>query len=192
MDRLEVHPERLHELRLLLKLTLVTLIASVMVIRGAPAMAHTELVQASPGPGATLDAPPAEVVLVFDGAVQPAADPIVVTDVDGTRVPMGDAIDREPTVVSVALAPLVAGDYTVAYRVVAGDGHVVEGTYQFTVSSVATTTAPTPTADAVATAPAPTKDDESPFGIALVALAAMIGLAGGLAAWIVGRRAPPT
>jgi hypothetical protein len=43
----------------------------------------------------------------------------------------------------------------------------------------------------VTTAPAPKQDDDSPFGVALLAVAGLIGLAGGLAAWIVSRRSSP-
>jgi hypothetical protein len=53
----------------------------------------------------------------------------------GQRVDAGDVqvASTEPTRLSVAVPPLPAGAYTVKYRVLSVDGHVVEAQFGFTV-----------------------------------------------------------
>jgi methionine-rich copper-binding protein CopC len=166
----------------------------------APAFAHTELIEASPGPGAVLEAAPSHVILMFDNAVQPANDAIVVSAADGSRMSGDDLIVNPSNVLTVSLRPLTAGTYGVSYRVVADDSHVVEGTYQFSVAAPAaaptqpevTAASSVPTEDAAPIAITPTslkEDDGSPFGVLLVVVAAVIGVIGGLTAWWMSRRA---
>jgi copper resistance protein C len=164
----------------------------------APVGAHTELIEASPGPGAVLEGPPSQVVLVFDHAVQPATDAVVVVAADGSRVSSGDPIVEPSNVLTTALRPLSAGAFAVSYRVVADDSHVVEGTYQFSVvASAPATTQPDvapvlsiPTDDAaIAAAPASRQsDDGAKLGVLLIVIAAAIGIMGGLLAWWMNRR----
>jgi copper resistance protein C len=174
------------------------------VVTAGPAAAHADLEQASPGPGAVLEAPPSEVVLVFGGPVQPAVDALVVSGADGSVVDHDEPVVDPPNVMSVALrTTLVPGTYTVAYRVVSDDSHVVEGSHQFTVTAAATTvpvatgptaaplpvtTEPTATLAAAAPTPAPKRDDSNSFGVLLIIVAAVIGVAGGVTAWLVNRR----
>ena len=165
----------------------------------APVAAHTELIEASPGPGAVLEAAPSHVMLVFDNAVQPANDAIVVSASDGSRVSGDDLIVDPSNVLMVSLRPLAAGTYAVSYRVVAEDSHVVEGTYQFSVAPSApaptqpeitpVSSAPTGDAAPIAVTPASQKEDDgSLFGVLLVVVAAIIGIIGGLTAWWMSRR----
>jgi methionine-rich copper-binding protein CopC len=164
-----------------------------------PVGAHTELIEASPGPGAVLEAAPSKVVLVFDHAVQTANDAVVVMAADGSRVSDGDPIVEPSNALTTALRPLTAGAYAVSYRVIADDSHVVEGGYQFSVApSAPTTTQPdvapvssVPTDDAAAIGAAPAsrqRDDGSTFGVLLIVVAAVIGIMGGLLAWWMNRR----
>lgn len=175
--------------------SLVTAIAT-----AAPAGAHTELIEASPGPGAVVEVAPSHIILMFDNAVQPANDAVVVSAADGSRMSRDDLIVDPSNVLTESLRPLTAGTYAVSYRVVANDSHVVEGTYQFSVAASApaqtqpevapVSSVPTGDAAAVEVTPASLKEDDgSPFGVLLVVVAAVIGIVGGLTAWWMSRRA---
>ena len=160
-----------------------------------PAVAHTDLAEASPPPGAVLSAPPAELVLVFTDAVTPAVDAVAVSGPDGTRLDRGRPAVDPANVLTTPLAAGGPGTVTVQYRVLAADGHVIEGSYQFEVTEAPPTSAslaaPTSTASEQVAAPAanpPSDDDDDTVGLALLALAVLVGLVGGTAAWVVGRR----
>ncbi|GIW15225.1 MAG: hypothetical protein KatS3mg063_1078 [Tepidiforma sp.] len=113
----------------------------------AAAFAHAEPERASPGDGAVLNAPPAEVVLVMtqEMARQAGANDIDVYDAGGNEV------TREPAVIdpndrrrlSVRLpADLPPGEYTVRWRTLsADDGDTATGELRFRVDPAA---APSP------------------------------------------------
>ncbi len=173
------------------------LVSLVFAFLGAasPAAAHPELSEASPEPGAVLPALPAEVVLVFTEAVTPGVDALVVSRSDGARLDRGGPAVDPANVLTTPLAAGGSGAVTVQYRVVAADGHVIEGSYQFEVTEApptsASLTATTSTAAALVAAPAvdpPSNNDDDTVGLALLALAVLVGLAGGTAAWVVGHR----
>ncbi len=100
----------------------------------APAAAHDQLVSTSPADGAVLDSPPALVELTFSNAVADLGSVLVVEDAVGQ--PVQDAPPTiDGTVVRSPLPPDVGlGTYVVRWRVVAQDGHPIEGSFTFTVS----------------------------------------------------------
>jgi methionine-rich copper-binding protein CopC len=121
----------------------------------APAWAHAALIGSDPEAGATLAALPGVATLEFS---EEMADPayVVVTAADGTTVTDGDPV-VDGRQVTQALVDGPAGTYTLAFRVVSGDGHPVTGEMTFTVTSgtspepdptPAGTTGATPAADA--------------------------------------------
>jgi copper resistance protein C len=101
----------------------------------APAAhAHAALVDSSPAPGTT-DRPVHEVRLRFAEPLTAGLGQVAVTG------PEGSVTDGDPVVtgseIVVPLRPLtVAGTYSVAYRVVAGDGHAEVGGLDVVVSDV--------------------------------------------------------
>ena len=58
---------------------------------------------------------------------------LVVTDAQGKKVNKGNSVISGTKISSALSYPLKMGKYTVRYRVVSEDGHVVSGTYTFTV-----------------------------------------------------------
>ncbi len=97
--------------------------------------AHAERTSASPEDGAELDEPPTEVVVVFDGELDPGASGFVVTDADGTEVGSGevDLEVAERNELRGAVAIEGSGTFTVAWTATAADGHREEGRFTFTV-----------------------------------------------------------
>ena len=103
--------------------------------RDAPTEAHASLVSSAPAARATLNTPPARVTLTFNERLEPAYARVSGWDAVGAQVDLKDgALERDnPKVLVVSLPPLASGRYTVRYRVLSVDGHVVEASFVFTV-----------------------------------------------------------
>jgi methionine-rich copper-binding protein CopC len=101
----------------------------------APAASHAYLVRSIPASRAVVTRPPERVQLWFNERLEPAYSRVSVWSPDGQRVDAGDVevAAAEPTRLSVGVPPLPAGAYTVKYRVLSVDGHVVESRFAFTV-----------------------------------------------------------
>ncbi|HEY7489289.1 MAG TPA: copper resistance CopC family protein [Streptosporangiaceae bacterium] len=94
-------------------------------LSAAPAAAHTELEKSTPAEGSTVRQV-GKVTLVFSGAVSLAR--VTVHNAAGTQFQSGSARVRGHTVTQRVSGRQPAGRYTIAYRVVAADGHRVAGT----------------------------------------------------------------
>ena len=101
----------------------------------APALAHANLVEASPPQGSEVTKAPERVELRFSEPVDAEFDPLVVRAAGGARVDAHDArVDpKDARVVLADLERAPEGSYTVEWRVTSIDGHVVEGRYDFAV-----------------------------------------------------------
>lgn len=99
----------------------------------APAAAHASLIATTPRPDEVIQAPPSEVLVRFDEAVSiELGAGIEVFDPDGRPVHALRADLREgSTVVAVGVDAASTGTYTVAWRVVSGDAHVLSGSFVF-------------------------------------------------------------
>src|SRR2546425_5065699 len=97
--------------------------------------AHAVLVKSSPVRRAILSHPPERVELWFNERLEPAYSRLWVTDPSGARVDRGHAtVDPEDArKLSVSLAALAPGRYTVRFRVLSVDGHIVESSFAFSV-----------------------------------------------------------
>jgi methionine-rich copper-binding protein CopC len=156
-----------------------------------PASAHSELLQSTPADGEQLTEAPAEIELVFGEAVQQQGGAIIVKGPDGTRYDRAASFTTDENVATIGLvAATDPGEYSVAYRVVSADGHVVSDTFAYEL--LATDSSPTAvqsTPDASPLAGTPTDDGAgagSDIGfvwvlglgaIGLVLLAAVIAVA---------------
>jgi methionine-rich copper-binding protein CopC len=118
--------------RLLTLVALATLAPLLLPTHGWP---HAYLVRSAPAARATVARAPERVQLWFNERLEPAYSRVSVWSGDGTRVDAGDVqvAASEPTRLSVGVPGLPAGRYTVKYRVLSVDGHVVEAEFAFTV-----------------------------------------------------------
>ncbi len=112
-------------------------------LTAAPASAHTRLVSSTPAQGLPAEAP-SEVVLVFNEPVRPGLSALSVRGDDGEEHVAGSPTTgaEDGSVAQALHAPLDPGSYTVAYRVLASDGHPVTGSFEIT--AVAPAAAPRP------------------------------------------------
>jgi copper resistance protein C len=148
---------RLWAVRRVLAAAGISLIAAVLGVvlgvgLGSPASAHTDLVSATPSSGSTVDGVPAGVELSFATSVQARLTQVVVSDAAGRDHVVGPVVSFD-TRVEARVEGLRPGRYTVAYRVVAADGHPVVGRYAFVVAAGAVTAAPASGAESGGPAP---------------------------------------
>ncbi|HWN53657.1 MAG TPA: copper resistance CopC family protein [Methylomirabilota bacterium] len=113
-------------------------VLAVLVFPGAT-LAHSLLVRSQPERRATVARPPEEVRLWFSEPIEPAYARLSVWDAGGKQVDAGDAaVDpANSTTLAVRTPALRAGRYTVRYRVLSVDGHIVESSFDFTVRPAA-------------------------------------------------------
>ncbi len=109
-----------------------------LLVLAPKAAGHAMLVRSAPPARSTLRVPPARAQLWFSERLEPAYSTVSVwtndTQVDGRDVAVGTEDGRSLTV---ALPPLSRGVYQVKYRVLSVDGHVVAGSYSFSVADKA-------------------------------------------------------
>lgn len=99
------------------------------------ALSHAVLVKSVPAQRAVLAEPPPRVELWFNERLEPAYSKASVTNEAGVQVDLRDvAVSADdPRQLSLSLPTLTPGRYTVRFRVLSVDGHVVESTVTFTV-----------------------------------------------------------
>ena len=108
---------------------------AVMFVHAAPALAHSMLVKAEPPRRALLAKAPAQVRLWFNEEIEGDYASLVVLDAAKhavTEIHPQLAPD-DPKSIVLPLPELVPGKYSVKFRVLSVDGHVVESTFDFTV-----------------------------------------------------------
>ncbi|GAA4587922.1 methionine-rich copper-binding protein CopC [Actinoplanes octamycinicus] len=135
-----------------------------LLLPAAPAWAHNSLVEATPAKNATLKKAPAAVKLRFLDTLADSTK-LAVTAADGSTPAQSPATVSGKTISLTFTEPLPNGVYTVAYQVAAGDGHVTESSYKFTVAApVAATSAPAgaPAGVPSSAAPAATSPSAAP------------------------------
>lgn len=101
----------------------------------APAQAHAVLVRSIPSHRTVLSQAPERVDLWFNERLEPAYSTVTVWDDAGRQVDERDAgvAAADPKRLSVTFATRAGGHYTVKYRVLSVDGHVVDSQFTFTV-----------------------------------------------------------
>jgi len=100
-----------------------------------PAHSHAVLVRSVPASRAALKEAPARVQLWFSERLEPAFSSLGVWSAAEAQVDLRDAsvASDDPKRLSVTLAPLGPGSYTVRYRVLSVDGHIVDSRFSFTI-----------------------------------------------------------
>ncbi len=101
----------------------------------AEVWAHAYLSKATPAQRAVVFSPPARVQLLFSERLEPKFCAVTVTDAKGNSVDNADlkVAEDNPKLLTIGLKPLPAGVYSVQFRVLSVDGHVVTDQFTFTV-----------------------------------------------------------
>ena len=108
------------------------LIAALLVSLAPLAQAHTHLKDAVPADNSTVKAPPENIMLTFSEAAKVTALSIQKEGGEEQKLsPLPTAAAAHVMVPAPKLAP---GKYTVSYRVLSDDNHVMSGKIHFTVA----------------------------------------------------------
>lgn len=107
----------------------------VAAVSGSPAAgAHSALIASEPAAGAVLGVVPITVRATFDEAPEAAFAALAVSGPNGAPVSTG-ATTVSGSQLAVGIQPgSGAGSYTATYRLMAADGHVITGSWSFTVA----------------------------------------------------------
>ena len=118
---------------------LVALVVTALALAPVSVLAHSLLVRSQPAQRATVSRPPERIQMWFSERLEPAYASASVWNEAGKQVDGRDAtVDAsDPSLLSVGTPNLGPGRYTVRYRVLSVDGHVVESSYGFTVRTAA-------------------------------------------------------
>lgn len=101
---------------------------------------HLHLVKSLPVANATVDAVPDSIRLWFSQQPEMAVTSVKVTGPGETTVALAPLTQGDSAVVIAAVkakAPAMPGSYSVAWRTMSKDGHVVRGTFSFRVQRTA-------------------------------------------------------
>ncbi|MEP6843956.1 MAG: copper resistance protein CopC, partial [Pseudolysinimonas sp.] len=126
--------------------TLLLALAGVLAV-AAPAAAHAVLVSSDPVDGSRLSSSPEQVTLRFDEAVQLVPGTAKVLSATGDRADTAAPrlTSGSTTIVIPLKSELPRGSYTVTWRVISADTHVVVGSITFGVGQNAGSVSPTTT-----------------------------------------------
>ena len=112
--------------------------AAVLLTVGTPvASAHTTLISASPSKNSIISSAPSKILLTFEDPLLTLKghqiNKVVLTDSAKQIVPLSVIkVDGAKVIAQLATRLTKTGNYTVMYRVSAQDGHIVTGSYIFT------------------------------------------------------------
>ena len=118
--------------------SIILLIAGAACLPAAPpVLAHATLVRSDPARRAVVAQPPGQVRLWFNERIERDYSSISILDAAGRTVAAGPPRmpADDPKLLLLDLPSLGPGRYTVHYRINSVDGHVVEGSYEFTVGA---------------------------------------------------------
>lgn len=104
--------------------------AALAALGAAPAFAHSPIKSTSPSDGATLAAAPDVIEIVFDGAMRLTRVTLEGPSGEAQRLGLSDIEVPTPDY-RIAAPTLATGRYTVEWRGMAPDGHVMTGTFAF-------------------------------------------------------------
>jgi methionine-rich copper-binding protein CopC len=115
---------------------LVSACAAVLVLAAATEPFHLHLVKSAPAPNAVVGAAPDSIRLWFSQPPELGVTSVKVTGPANAIVPLAPLAKRDSALVIAPVSgKMAAGAYTVAWRTMSKDGHVVRGTFGFKVAA---------------------------------------------------------
>ena len=116
--------------------SLVAASAAVSAVSAWSAPFHLHLVKSVPAANATVGAAPDSIRLWFSQAPELKVTSVKVTGPGTTAVSIAPLAERDSSlVVAPVKGKMAAGAYTVAWRTMSKDGHVVKGTFAFRIGA---------------------------------------------------------
>jgi copper resistance protein C len=116
---------------MIMRKSLVGLIALALLAYPAAARAHAQLDRAVPAVGSTVSSSPGQVTLYFTDQLEPKFSGAEVRSAAGARVDHGTIASGK--VMHLSVGTLAPGNYTVTWHVTSVDTHKTQGSFSFTV-----------------------------------------------------------
>ena len=162
-------------------LSLSTFLLLTFMLAAGPAQAHSDLEASTPKANSRVETSPTAVSLTFNEDIRAKGNGVVVTNAAGDRFDTG-AIVIDGSNAKQSIKKLTApGRYTVRYRIVSADGHVVSSKYSFAFAP--------PSTGAPSSTPVASTTNQTSTGNSAVVLGAIAGaIAGGLTGVFLIRR----
>jgi len=132
----------MESMKLLVHMRVILSIAIILAMwaHAAPVLAHAQLVKAEPARRAVLDKAPTQVRLWFNEEIEGAYTSLTV--LGANKKPVTDAkpevVSDDPKSVVLPLPDLKPGKYTVKFRVLSVDGHIVDESFNYKVKNKGT------------------------------------------------------
>lgn len=132
----------MESMKLLVHVRVILSIAIILAMwaHAAPVLAHAQLVKAEPARRAVLDKAPTQVRLWFNEEIEGAYTSLSV--LGANKKPVTDAkpevVSDDPKSVVLPLPELKPGKYTVKFRVLSVDGHIVDESFNYKVKNKGT------------------------------------------------------
>jgi copper resistance protein C len=125
------------KLTVFLRVMIGAAIVSSMWAQTSPAMAHAQLIKAEPARRAALDKAPAQIRLWFNEEIEGAYTTLTVSGSNKKLVTNAKpkVVADDPKSIILPMPETKPGKYTVKFRVLSVDGHVVDSTFNYTVKS---------------------------------------------------------
>lgn len=109
-------------------------VAAWLLAAPVPVAAHSLLLESSPPARAVLTSAPARVELQFNNRIEKRLSGVQLIGPRGERVTATVLDDGPPDRLRASLPALPPGNYRVQWRVLSMDGHVVTGSFPFTIA----------------------------------------------------------
>ncbi|GKS68673.1 hypothetical protein W03_06770 [Nitrosomonas sp. PY1] len=102
-----------------------------------PVMAHAALVKSDPPRRATLSASPKQIQLWFNEKIEGAYASVVLLDSNKKALTENnpEVVADDPKSLVLSIPEIGTGKYTIQYRVMSVDGHVIESSFDFNVKN---------------------------------------------------------
>lgn len=100
-------------------------------------MAHATLVKSDPPRRASLSTPPKQIQLWFNEKIEASYASVAVLDSNKKSITDNnpEVVSDDPKSVVLNIPEIESGRYTVQYRVMSVDGHVIESSFDFSVKN---------------------------------------------------------
>ncbi len=115
----------------------VILLVMLLLFQANSVMAHATLVKSDPPRRASLSLPPKQIQLWFNEKIEGSYASVTVLDSNKNSITENspDVILDDPKSVVLNIPQIEPGRYTVQYRVMSVDGHVIESSFDFSVKN---------------------------------------------------------
>jgi copper resistance protein C len=144
------HPARVRSL-----VAVLAAAGALLLVAAPSASAHDVFISSTPANGSTLTSPPTAIVLTFEEPPTTSGLAVALTAPDGTVSTLAPTL-AGAVVTAPVTGTLAPGAYTVAWRVVADDGHPLTGTLAFTFAAPSTSASTSASATSAAASPVAT------------------------------------